>query len=214
MVRALALSIALLCLSACRSSEPQATTKPDSPVPLELSGTYVHEGSGIAFPAAAAGFVRVAPKRYDRDGKDVGIGYRRFWTDTAIFRAEATIFVFPVPDGLESSLDGEFERVVDAARKDKDEFREVRRAATEGEHSRRSVSVRAAEFTFRGAEDKGGQAMVTIRASFLHSPWEVTYMLTVPQLRRDVCLAGFEELLRELDLPPTGLPVPVYTAAH
>src|SRR5687768_337446 len=51
----------VLALAACQQM-PVPSTKLAQPEPLELIGTYVHAGSGIAFPEKAAGFARVAPQ--------------------------------------------------------------------------------------------------------------------------------------------------------
>jgi hypothetical protein len=50
--------------------------------------------------------------------------------------------------------------------------------------------------------------MITIVAAFPREAWHVTYRLTIPPPRRDVCLEAVDRLLSELQLPPIGLPVP------
>jgi hypothetical protein len=163
-----AVLVAALALAAChgsptrpisRTEEPPvsaapsriASTRISSPVPLQLAGTYVHPGSGIAFPDKSAGFTRVAPNRYDREGNDVGIGYRRFWTDDALlYRAELTVFVFPSlrgADGSEIPFDQQFEQEVQevATFKEYADVREVRRVNADASGTSERRNSRSAE---------------------------------------------------------------------
>lgn len=201
--RAGLLCAVLFAAGACRS-QTIPSTKLEDPVPLDLSGTWVHPPSGIAFPAQSAGFQRVAPKQYDREGNDVGIGYRRFWLDPdLVFRAEVTLFVYPAwPAPFDVQFDDEIASVV----RGKVGIREVRRRDTRARHAGAEVVVRAVEFEFRGDERMGRLPMVTVLAAFRREPWHVTYRVTVPPPRRDVCLAAVEELLSSIELPPIGLP--------
>ncbi len=180
------------------------------PQPLELVGVYVHEGSGLSFPEAAAGFQRVVPKRYDVEGNDVSIGYRRTWTDgAALWRAEVTIFVFPryfKRDGSPMPPEEQFEGEVAALRKGKAEVREVRRVEAPGTCAGRAVAVKTAEFEFRGGPEMGGQLLATLLTGMAIDPWRVTYRVTVPAIRRDDALAGVDELLDALSLPRLGVP--------
>lgn len=177
---------------------------------MQLAGTYVHTGSGIAFPERAAGFERVAPKQYDAEAKDVGIGYRRVWGDASLaYRAEATLFVFPAPRtaaGRAMSPDEQFESEVRALARGKYQLREIRRMVTDASFRGQTVTVRAAEFAFVADAAMGNLPMVTLVAGFPFGEWRVTYRATLPPPRREATLGAFETLLSELGLPATGLP--------
>ena len=217
----LALVVVLAAATACRNLDELAaenaraagaapSTKLDRSVPLELSGDWVHPASGIAFPAKAAGFVRVMPMRYDAEGNDVGIGYRRIWADESLlFRAEVTIYVFPTQRQIDGSVvpfDGQFEAEAVEVRRSWRNAQEVRRADSEGLDSGVAVHVRSAEFECIASRQGGNLPMTTILTAYLRDQWHVTYRITIPPPRRDACLAATEQLLSELRLPPTGLP--------
>ncbi len=206
MRRSFATTGLMLALAACRSAETPSSSVaiPSTPVAsatsMRLEGTYVHPGSGISFPEKAAGFTRVEPKSYDREGNDVGIGYRRIWYDGALlFRAEVTVFVFPwAKTGAATSDDvfvGEASEIA-ARQEDVRGIRDVRSSSRHGDHD---VLVRAAEYAFRGDERMGRLPMLALLAAFNDGPWRVTVRAPLPPPRRDECVAA-------LDLPPTGLP--------
>ena len=187
----------------CRTQQIPSSPLED-PLPLELSGDWFHAPSGIGFPAAAAGFQRVDPKQYDREGNDVGIGYRRFWSDAElVYRVEVTVFAYPahpVP------FDVQFDDEVESVRRGKEEVREVRRVDSPARCRGEDVTVRAAEFTFLGGEGLGRHRYVTVLAAFRRGPWHVTYRATLPPARRDVCVRAVDELLAAMSLPAVGLP--------
>src|SRR5258706_13273303 len=83
-------------LAACHDLHAVPSTHLDELVHVDEPGIYVHPGSGIEFPEKAGGFVRVDVSRYDSEGNDVGVHYRRFVSERgAAFRVGVTIFVFP-----------------------------------------------------------------------------------------------------------------------
>jgi hypothetical protein len=175
----------------------------------------VHTGSGIKFPESVAGFVRTSPKRYDKDGKDVGIGYTR--TIDGI-RLEATIFVFPPPrhnDGTEFSPEEQFTREIAELRTGKTELREVARGQSDERYAGNSVTVRMAEFEYRGQPPLGTSkhGVATLLTSFAAGAWRIKSRVTVPRASRDAAWTAVEELVSALGLPPTGSAVPPPTAA-
>jgi hypothetical protein len=224
--------VGCLGLAACRATAEPGTARPEANAPhvgsldgwerataeperfrpeeMTLVGTYVHEGSGVAFPERAAGFDRVAPKRYDLEERDVGIGYRRVWLDLAmVYRAEVTLYVFPPPRtvaGRELTHDEQFEGEVRALSKGRSGIREVRRTTTPAVFRGETVSVRAAEFAYFVESPLGPLPMLTLVAGFPFGEWRVTYRATLPPPRRALTLSAFEALVSELGLPPTGLP--------
>jgi hypothetical protein len=185
------------------------STKLAEPIQMKLKGTYVHAGSGMSFPAAAATFSRVMPQQYDREGNDVGIGYVRSWlAKGGGFTAVTTIYVYPAqrrPDGTVVAFDEQFQGEVNSTREQWSDPTELGRVDTDAEDGGRPVRVRAAEFSSRGVPENRNVPTVTIVAAYRRGPWHVTYRVTVPAAHRDVCLAGFEKLLEALGLPPTGL---------
>jgi hypothetical protein len=189
---------------------PIPSTKIPDRVRLDLSGTYVHPGSAVAFPEEAAFFTRVEPYRYDAEGNDVGIGYRRIFKGTeAQFRVEATLFVFPSPrdqNGNVMSFEEQFAGEVAQIHQAHAEVREIRRVDREATRAGRSVHLRAAEFTFRQTPQMGGRTTVTVLAAFLDGPWHVTYRVTLPIEERELCLSATDDLLTALGLPQMKLP--------
>jgi hypothetical protein len=196
-----------LLVAACKSQPPRDRFVPER---LNVAGSYVHEGSGIEFPERAAGFERVAPTKYDREGRDVGIGYRRVFADAEfLFRAEVTLFVFPPPrsrSGRELSHEEQFGLEVQALMEGKQDVRELRRTTTTSMFRDQPVSVRAAEFEFVGGPALGGLPMRTLIGAFPSGDWRVKCRATIPPPRRAQTLAALEDLLRALGLPGTGLP--------
>jgi hypothetical protein len=212
---ALCLAAMALAVVACpirivpaRTAKPAIPSTPISPaVPMQLEGTYVHAGTGIAFPDAAAKFRRVAPQRYDREGNDVGIGYSRMWGP---IRAEVTVYSYPRVigrDGAIVAFDEQFAMEVAEVGREKKEFRDVRRTDAPGSIGGRAVAGRAAEFEFRSGMEFGMRRVATILTVFPLEPWCVKYRVTVPLDHRDEALAAVEALLVELKLPPLGVPV-------
>ena len=217
----IALVVVLAAATACRTVDELAaenaqsagavpSTKLDKSVPLELSGDWVHPGSGIAFPAKAAGFGRVMPMRYDAEGNDVGVGYRRIWADQSLlFRAEVTIYAFPTQRQIDGGIvpfDRQFDAEASEVRSSWRDAQEVRRADSEGVDSGVAVHVRSAEFECIASPQAGNLPMITILTAYLRDKWHITYRITIPPPRRAACLAATEQLLSELGLPPTGLP--------
>jgi hypothetical protein len=211
-MRLAAALVVISVLAACHDLHAVPSTHLDQRVRIDAPDVYVHPGSSIAFPGKAGGFARSDVSRYDVEGNDVGVHYRRFAKDSAaLFRTEVTLFVFPSllrPDGSEVPFDEQFDGEVREIRSNKhySDVREVRRADSDSNWAGRAVHVRSAEFTYQGGEELGNQTNVTILAAFLDGPWHVTYRADFPPKVRDECLAGVEELVAALGLPPTGLP--------
>lgn len=176
---------------------------------MQLEGTYVHARSGIEFPAAVAGFQRVAPMQYDASATDIGIGYRRTWSESSrIFMAEVTVFVFPPPgteDGKAMTPAEQFEQEIVHLRERRVGVREVRRTTSDATFRGEPVTVRAADFEFRADASQGGLPMRTLVAGFAAGTWRVTCRATLMPPRHDVPLRAVDALLEGLQLPATGL---------
>jgi hypothetical protein len=191
------------------------STTLDKSVPIRVDGVYRHPIGTIDFPEKAAGFARSNIDRYDAEGNDVGVHYRRFWVDAQLlFRAEASVFVYPWRNTGAADFDRQFEFEIRSIRDAQGEIREVRRVDSDARHGGNDVHVRAAEFTYRGGPELGRQPMITILAVFNEGPWRVTIREEIPPPRRDACLTALHELLAALDLPPTGLPAGPDVAAR
>ncbi|MDQ0474452.1 hypothetical protein [Labrys wisconsinensis] len=63
-------------------------------------GTYVHQGSGFAFPEAVGGFQRTGITVFNDGATDVGIGYE---TGAAGRTIVTTVFVYPAPATAETA---------------------------------------------------------------------------------------------------------------
>jgi hypothetical protein len=61
---------------------------------LQVEGVFVHEPSGMEFPASLGDFRRVQVKQYDADGGDVGVEYNLVAPGRMV---AATVFVYPSP---------------------------------------------------------------------------------------------------------------------
>ncbi len=224
-----------LALTACQSADPPASSPtnepvavpalvriPSTPIPTPVSlksiGAYVHEGSSIAFPDKAAGFERSDVSRYDLEGNDVGVHYRKIRFDgAAVFRSEVTLFVFPSKrraDGAPVPFDEQFDSETQVVRRTNADARELRRIDSDAVHGGAPVHLRAAEFAFQGGPQLGRQQVITTLVVFLRGAWRVDYRADFPPQRRDACLADVEQLLAALGLPPTGLPATASAAAR
>ena len=80
---------ALVCASIC-GCETTNTARKDSSQ-RSASTIYVHPFTKFSFPESIATFRRVNIHKYDREGKDVGVGYN---SATPI---AATVYVYPAP---------------------------------------------------------------------------------------------------------------------
>ena len=206
--RVLGCALGLLCTlavtAACRTQTIPSTSLPE-PVLLEASGEYVHAPSGVVFPRAAAGFVRSALRQYDREGNDVGASYQRIWFGRkGACAVIATVIAYPA---WSEPFDAQYEEEAASAREGKSELSEVRRMDSPARHAGADVTVRAAEFLYRGDANWGFLPMGDLLCAFRHEPWHITYRVTFSALTRDDCVAATDQLLDALGLPRTGLPV-------
>lgn len=177
---------------------------------MKLKGTYVHAGSGIRFPDSVAGFVRTGPRKYDKAGKDVGIGYVRTIDGVPV---EATIFVFPPPrheDGTEFTPEEQFGTEIAELASGKTDLKETARARNDVTYAGKSVPVRTAEFTFGGQPPLGTSknGLATLLTSFPAGAWRITYRVTTPRPIRDAAWVAVESLVTTLGLPSTGATLP------
>lgn len=86
-----------LLLAACPHNQVNRlpdTSRLDRPEPIKVSGTYVHQPSGWAFPTAVNDFQRVTLVRFDTKGLNVAGGYNRFVRSCPIV---VTLYVYPSP---------------------------------------------------------------------------------------------------------------------
>jgi hypothetical protein len=67
-----ALLLAALAGGGCWGSQGAYLSRPE---PIEVSGPYQHAPSGMTFPTSLGSFQRSGVMRFDRDGKDVSVGY-------------------------------------------------------------------------------------------------------------------------------------------
>src|ERR1035437_7911114 len=78
----------LICGCETTKTAQQGSAHPSS------SSTFVHSFTQFSFPESIGLFHRVNAQKYDREGKDVGVGYN---SSTPI---AATVFVYPGPKGF------------------------------------------------------------------------------------------------------------------
>ncbi len=188
-----------------------ATEPPSAPsgqMPLDLKGNYVHAGTGIEFPEKAAGWTRHAPKRYDREGNDVGIGYHRTVGDN---RIELTIHVFPRPWKSATEpmgLDEEFERETAEVRK---VFASVK-AATSGSGAApfrgTVVAGRTIALVATRQRTLDFRPVSTRLTTYAFDPWRLKYRVTTPGMNGEALRVAVDELTTQLHLlplvPPDG----------
>lgn len=87
-------------LHGCAASPPAPTGRPG---PVSTGGVYVHEGSGLAFPATAAGFGRGFIRSFDAEGLDAGVGHSTVVAGTPL---AVTVYVYPAPGPPGAPLTG------------------------------------------------------------------------------------------------------------
>jgi len=178
-------------------------------VPIPLEGTWTHEPSGVVFPVEAAGFRRVDAKRYDREGNDVEVDYRRLADG---FPLVVSIYVYPVPrhaDGRPMTFDEQFTDERNAVRHGRADL-EVRgssgaRLAAEGILGGRGVVVRSEEYSFTMRAGAMSARVRSVLTSIRMDPWRLKYRVTLPEEHAEGSMARMEDLFASLDLPPTGL---------
>jgi hypothetical protein len=79
--------IILVCLTICGCETTNQSG--NSSVSATSSTPFIHSNTKFSFPSSVGTFHRVSIEKYDRDGKDVGVGYN---SSTPIV---ATVFVYP-----------------------------------------------------------------------------------------------------------------------
>ncbi len=89
----------LLFLAGC---QPLVAPRMGQPNPTE---DYIHTPSDFRFPPTVAGFARETVKQYDREGRDVSVGYNQGQS------IAMTVYVYPIPaEGPDSSLESHFQK--------------------------------------------------------------------------------------------------------
>lgn len=66
----------------------------DTPASSARSAIFEHRETGFRFPTLLGPFRRVETRRYDRNGRDVGVGYN---LETSGHQMAVTVFVYPAP---------------------------------------------------------------------------------------------------------------------
>jgi hypothetical protein len=98
----------LTCVSILGCYHPPIITK--NPGLIIVQGVYQHELSGIKFPEYFYGFKRGDILKYDKEGRNTGIGYNLTKNKNIV---AATIYIYPIPH----SSFGSPQNVIDEARR-------------------------------------------------------------------------------------------------
>jgi hypothetical protein len=163
----------ILLLAGC---QPIAAPRGDQVSQPNATETYTHPPSRFNFPPMVAGFARETVKQYDREGRDVSVGYNQGQA------VAMTVYIYPVPQGgSDANLEGHFQNC-------KREVLSHHQAA--GLLSENQVTVppggqkhsgwRAA-FSYT---ERFAQQQQTVRSDlylFFVGPWFIKYRVTYPE---------------------------------
>jgi hypothetical protein len=161
--------------------------------------TYIHAPSRFAVPSSVAGFAREAVKRYDREGRDVSVGYNRGQA------VAMTVYVYPVPQGdPDSSLEGYFQackREVLGRHQGVQVLSENQVTASPG--GQKQTGWRAA-FTYTDRFAHQLQAVHSELYLFAAGPWFVKYRVSYPSGQEATAEPVIKDFIEELIWPDGG----------
>jgi hypothetical protein len=126
---------------------------------VAVSGTYVHEQSGVTFPTEVGDFRRVSVRRYAADGSNEGVGYNHTRQHIA-----ATVYVYPSPP-LADAASAEERAQACAA-----QLQTVQQEITTVHPSAAVVSVGESVLTQSGVEQRGVGASYRVTAPSRFGP--------------------------------------------
>jgi len=95
------LHIALCLMIAAGAATAARASYYDSPLELDVTGSYTQAASGMVFPESVAGFERTGIVRYNSEGTDESADYL---LDVAGKEIGISVYVYPVPADLGTEL--------------------------------------------------------------------------------------------------------------
>ena len=80
---------------------PTVPSTGKGPTRLQPPGAYTHAFTGVEFPLRVGNFSRSTVDRYDAEGRDIGVTYRKMAGGGAVVNV-TTVFSYPLPPRLAS----------------------------------------------------------------------------------------------------------------
>ena len=103
------IALLILFLSGCRT-EPEIISLDIFAQEVSISGTYVHNATGVEFPEHFIPFERVSIWEYDQTGNNIGVGY-----NLSSIREPASLTLYLYPSSPSCFRDGQWKSMSPAA---------------------------------------------------------------------------------------------------
>jgi hypothetical protein len=178
----------------------------EEPVVIRAKGDFVHEGTGIVFPWAVAGFIRAEVDRYDADGHDVGAHYKCYRPKAGANPgspfATISIYVYPALENDREHLD----RIAREIRKQHADVRCIRKGPGAFALGGRTLEGWTLRHELRdpaviGYEDRTSRTML-VRLDGTGTPdWFLKYRITWATDRTPEVEPEVERFLEKLTIP-------------
>jgi hypothetical protein len=185
-----ALLVALLPLAACPGvSGPQ-------PASIRVNGTYEHPASGLAFPESVGAFRRGEITPFDREGRNIGVGYNYEGTDALV---AFTVYVrrpLVLESGEVASLGRQFAIERDVIRQYHPDASEAWSLEVEISEADRKLPGYAAEFRYREQFNFARRDVVSFLYLFDRDGWFVKYRITYAERGEAASERVFGEFLK------------------
>jgi hypothetical protein len=140
-----------------------------------------HTISGMEFPPQVSGFARINPVAYDKDGKDVSVGYQLYQP----VNCTITFYIYPATSGLEEHTD-ELKEMIESHHDDA-----LLISETETVHNHAGVVYPGSQllYTYGEIASKAtllGTAFYEVPVEsraylFIYKDWYMMYRITYPQ---------------------------------
>jgi hypothetical protein len=184
-------------------------TRAQEPIPLEADQPFVHEASGMTFPAHLGTFTRSSADRFDDNGRNISVGY--------VDRGQKILIsVYVYPHGGKT-LKEHFEKV----KRDVAQVQPQARLASEGEwkltqgqrdeedDEQEAARDLVREFTGRKAtyhftmRGRGGEDEALVSEAYLlrHGGFFLKFRVTCPADNHPAAAERVERFLKRLTLP-------------
>jgi hypothetical protein len=140
-----------------------------------------HTISGMEFPPRVSGFSRINPVAYDKDGKDVSVGYQQYQPEKCII----TFYIYPATGGLEEHAE-ELKEMIESHHEDA-----VLMSESQTVHNHAGVAYPGILLVYTYAEIESKNVLLGIAYYevpvesrmylFIYKDWNMMYRITYRQ---------------------------------